>query len=95
MTTQPPPHPDHIFDRELIAESLDRLANSYRPRTQPVPVSPSLMLPDCLPETGIGDSAALDALAPAVLDASAQLHHPGYFAHMDPPTPAITWAASL
>jgi L-2,4-diaminobutyrate decarboxylase len=53
------------------------------------------MLPDSLPETGIGDSAALDTLAPTVLDASAQLHHPGYFAHMDPPTPAITWAASL
>ena len=95
MTTQPPPHPDHIFDRELIDESLDRLENSYRPRTQPVPESPSLMLPDSLPETGIGDSAALDTLAPAVLDTSAQLHHPGYFAHMDPPTPAITWAASL
>ena len=46
MTTQPPPHPDHIFNRELIDESLDRLANSYHPRTQPVPESPSLMLPD-------------------------------------------------
>ena len=95
MTTQPPPHPDHIFDRELIAESLDRLANCYRPRTQPVPESQSIILPDSFPEAGIGDSAALDTLAPVVLDGSAQLHHPGYFAHMDPPTPAITWAASL
>ena len=95
MTKLPSPHPDHDFDRELLVESLDKLANSYQPRTQPVPNSPYVELPNRLPESGIGDNAALNVLAPAVLDGSAQLHHPGYFAHMDPPTPAITWAASL
>lgn len=95
MTKQPSLHPDHDFDRQLLVESLDKLGNSYQPRPQPVPDSPYLELPDHLPESGIGDSAALNILAPAVLDGSAQLHHPGYFAHMDPPTPAITWAASL
>jgi L-2,4-diaminobutyrate decarboxylase len=39
--------------------------------------------------------AALEALAPAVLGPAARLGHPGYFGHMDPPTPWPSWAGSL
>jgi L-2,4-diaminobutyrate decarboxylase len=48
-----------------------------------------------LPEDGLGSRAALEALAPAAIGAARPLGHPGFFAHMDPPTPWVTWAATL
>lgn len=48
-----------------------------------------------MPEMGIGPEAALDALAEPVLSASRDLAAPGFFAHMDPPTPPITWATQM
>ena len=53
------------------------------------------LLPEALPETGLGESAALDALAPQVLGQAAQLDAVHALAHMDPPTPWITWATTL
>ena len=44
-----------------------------------------------LPEKGIGEQATLDQLAPIVLDGAAKLGSDIAFAHMDPPTPWITW----
>ncbi len=52
-------------------------------------------MPAQLPETGIGSDAALDALAPSILGSAARLGAPLSFAHMDPPTPWITWATTL
>ncbi|MGB0683434.1 MAG: pyridoxal phosphate-dependent decarboxylase family protein [Magnetovibrionaceae bacterium] len=52
-------------------------------------------IPDSLPETGLGESAVLRTLAPHVIDAAAKLGAPESFAHMDPPTPWITWAMAL
>ena len=52
-------------------------------------------LPAALPAVGMGSHKALDALAPLALDGSAQLHHPGYFAHMDPATADVACAAAL
>ncbi|MDH3683526.1 MAG: pyridoxal-dependent decarboxylase [Acidimicrobiia bacterium] len=52
-------------------------------------------LPDVIPEVGLGPSAALEALAPPVLFEARDLSAPGFFAHMDPPTPWITWATSM
>ena len=48
-----------------------------------------------LPETGIGPREALEVLASPVLGHSRDLGAPGFFAHMDPPTPWITWALSM
>ncbi len=48
-----------------------------------------------LPETGIGSREALEMLASPVLGHSRDLGSPGFFAHMDPPTPWITWALSM
>jgi L-2,4-diaminobutyrate decarboxylase len=48
-----------------------------------------------LPETGIGSKAAMEQLAPRVLGAATRLGADTAFAHMDPPTPWITWAMSL
>lgn len=50
-----------------------------------------------LPKLGIegsGEEEALSALAGAVLGGAARLDDPGFFAHMDPATPWITWVAA-
>lgn len=52
-------------------------------------------LPETLPEVGIGENATLDFLAPHVLGGAAKLDAPDALAHMDPPTPWITWAMAL
>jgi len=52
-------------------------------------------LPANLPEMGIGSMDALSAMFDDVLGKSRDLGAPGFFAHMDPPTPAITWAMHL
>lgn len=52
-------------------------------------------LPDLLPETGIGPIETLTALEPLALRDGRHLGAPGFFAHMDPPTPWITWATAL
>lgn len=52
-------------------------------------------LPDVFPEVGIGARATLDMLAPSVLGGACRLDAPTAFAHMDPPTPWLTWAMAL
>lgn len=52
-------------------------------------------LPARLPEQGVGEGAALTLVARLLLDRSTQLHHPGFFGHMDPPTPWMTWITSM
>ncbi len=49
-------------------------------------------LPTRVPTVGMGSTAALDRLAPLLLDGARDLGAPGFFAHMDPPTPWVTWA---
>jgi glutamate/tyrosine decarboxylase-like PLP-dependent enzyme len=51
--------------------------------------------PDGFPNLGIGEFETLDLLAPHVLGSAARLDNPEAFAHMDPPTPWITWATTL
>lgn len=52
-------------------------------------------LPDRLPNRGIGEFQTLDLLAPYALGCAARLDDSTALAHMDPPTPWITWAAAL
>ena len=52
-------------------------------------------LPDGFPNLGIGELETLDLLAPHVLGRAARLDNPIALAHMDPPTPWITWATTL
>ena len=52
-------------------------------------------LPDGFPNLGIGELETLDLLAPHVLSRAARLDNPKALAHMDPPTPWITWATTL
>ena len=52
-------------------------------------------LPKSLPDTGLGEVEALERLAPNVLGRAAYLGASDAMAHMDPPTPWITWALAL
>ena len=52
-------------------------------------------LPDTLPNEGIGEDATIDRLAPIVVGQARQLGAPDAFAHMDPPTPWITWVSTF
>lgn len=52
-------------------------------------------LPDGFPNLGFGELETLDLLAPHVLGRAARLDKSNVLAHMDPPTPWITWATTL
>ncbi|MEM7744727.1 MAG: pyridoxal-dependent decarboxylase [Pseudomonadota bacterium] len=78
---------DHSFDSD--AAGLARaVALLQRP---PAPAD----LPRTMPESGLGDAAALEAMAGAVLGRAARLGTADALAHMDPPTPWIAAAMAL
>lgn len=52
-------------------------------------------IPDRIPEAGIDHALLLDSLAKHVLGGAARLGTETAFAHMDPPTPWITWAMAM
>ncbi len=52
-------------------------------------------LPTSFSECGIGELETLNLLAPHVLGGATYLDSPNALAHMDPPTPWITWATTL
>ena len=58
------------------------------------PPDTQLALPYSLLETGLGEIETLNLLAPHVLGGAACLDSRQALAHMDPPTPWITWATA-
>ena len=52
-------------------------------------------LPNTFGQEGIGEEATLALLAPYVFGEASYLDSPTACAHMDPPTPWVTWATSL
>ena len=52
-------------------------------------------LPDNFPDKGLGEKKVLDYLAPIAIGEATKLDDPLAFAHMDPPTPWITWIMAL
>ena len=74
------------FDHAGLHKALEILENPSSQIDTP--------LPTVAPTTGVGTSATLEMLAPYVLGRARDLSAPGFFAHMDPPTPWITWAVS-
>ena len=84
--------------RPAIQHALDALPRALQPKANPMPAvvdSVPDMLPAALPAAGLGDTGALDALAPLALDGAAQLNHPGYLAHMDPASAEVACGAAL
>ncbi|MPZ47069.1 MAG: aspartate aminotransferase family protein [Betaproteobacteria bacterium] len=77
-------------DRRGIEIALDQLL-AWRERRAATVAE----LPGSLPELGIGEEAAIAQLAPTVLGYAQRLDARTAFAHMDPPTPWLTWAMTL
>ena len=75
-------------DRAALHEALDALM-------EPQTIRSDWQLPESFPEAGLGDSKVLELLAPAVIGGARHLDDELAFAHMDPPTPWVTWAATL
>lgn len=79
---------DFLGNEEGLKRSLEMLLQTHaQSGAQPLPAD--------LPDTGLGASAALELLAPLVLGGAAHLGAASSLAHMDPPTPWITWATTL
>jgi len=81
--------PDFRVDQDGLRHALKLLQREY-----PLD-SPWWNLPAQLPEAGLGSAAALERLAPGILGGAARLGAATSFAHMDPPTPWISWATTL
>jgi L-2,4-diaminobutyrate decarboxylase len=87
--------PSFAADAEALIEAVQLLVH-HRSAGRGLPSRQSLSMDfRSLPEQGIGDRAALAELGPWYLGGAARLDDKGFFGHMDPPTPWITWAATL
>jgi glutamate/tyrosine decarboxylase-like PLP-dependent enzyme len=78
---------------ELNSEGLFRALELLEGRGASGGTSPGL--PKSLPDTGLGEREALERLAPDVLGRATYLDAGHAMAHMDPPTPWMTWAVAL
>lgn len=79
---------DFLPNEAMLHRAVRLLAGSE------VATTPSA-LPEDLPDEGVGPAAAMVAMFEEVVAAGRDLGAPGFFAHMDPPTPWITWATQL
>lgn len=81
--------PSFTADKAGLLRAVELLASQdgSAPTLQAVPLG--------LPDSGIGEMAALELLAGPVLRGARNLASADAFAHMDPPTPWVTWAATL
>lgn len=87
-------HSDHRPPAGTGAAAFDLVARAQAERSH-LDAQDVLTAPSGLPETGIGEAEALALVGDLLAAGSAQLSHPGFFAHMDPPTPWMTWVTAL
>jgi len=80
--------PAFVADSEALGQALALLLARGQ-------IGDKAVLPMSLPDTGIGETATLRQLAPLVLGGAQRLDGALAMAHMDPPTPWITWATTL
>lgn len=85
---------DFSPDAAGLAEALDWLIEARSRPGDPHPPTRELPLPAAWPREGVGGRRALAMLRPVALDSAARFDAPGFFAHMDPPTPWMTWMAA-
>ena len=82
------------MDKEFAINS-DGLHQSVELMSRDFSNAEGLDLPLELPQFGVGSTGALNSLAPSILGGAARLGEATSFAHMNPPTPWITWAITL
>ncbi len=82
------------MDKEFAVNS-DGLHQAVELMSRDFSNAQGFALPMELPLVGMGSTAALNSLAPSILGGAARLGEATSLAHMDPPTPRITWAMTL
>ena len=90
--------PETISTDPAFAVYNDALLDSLRLLSEQGTVEPDALyaaLPASLPDTGAGERELLPDLASLVLGGAHRLDDPLSFAHMDPPSPWLTWAMTL
>jgi L-2,4-diaminobutyrate decarboxylase len=80
--------PDFDFNEKGLNLALNLMAERSA-------LESSSALPKSLPLTGMGSPDALTFLAPMVLGQASNLGSDIAMAHMDPPTPWVTWATTM
>ncbi len=73
---------------EGLRAALERLTAVRPDQPSEAPVAEL----EILPQSGLGQAEALELTASQTLDQAQNFEAAGWFAHMDPPTPWITWA---
>lgn len=79
---------EFIFNSDGLHQAVELMGRDFSN-------AEGLGLPIELPYVGMGSTAALNSLAPSIFGGAARLGEATSFAHMDPPTPWITWAMTL
>jgi L-2,4-diaminobutyrate decarboxylase len=79
---------EFLFNLRGLNYAVDLLGEKFAPIS-------TAELPKSIPATGIGSQNALNILAPIVLGGAAKLGQDSSLAHMDPPTPWVSWAATM
>ena len=90
--------PDTLTTDTAFAVQNDALMEALRFISEQASINPALVsakLPANLPNAGAGERELLSDLAALVLGGAHRLDDPLSFAHMDPPTPWLTWAMTL
>ena len=86
-----PSDPAFAVPDEALHEAV-QLLTSYRSIDS---LSIETDIPAHLPANGVGERSLLPILAQHVIGGASKLDTPLSFAHMDPPTPWLTWAMTL
>lgn len=92
------PQPDTVTVDAAFSVQNDALFEAVRLLAEVKSIDPAVALaalPADMPNTGAGERKLLPDLAALVLGGAHRLDAPLSFAHMDPPTPWLSWAMTL
>lgn len=82
-------------DRTAVLQAVEGLLDLRERPGAPVPADTPVGLPDEMPNEGVGAPAAVAMAGQIGIGQAVRVDHPGYFAHMDPPTPWPTWVTTM
>ncbi len=82
--------PFFVADESSLAASMQRLAQAFGDAR-----SGDSRVLEILPLQGFGANRAREDLGRHTIDPATKFNAAGWFAHMDPPTPWVTWAAQM
>ncbi len=80
---------------QAFIPTRDQLLAGVELLLEPSNIVQKLDLPSHLPQQGIGDAQALQQLAPMIIGGAQKLGGELAFAHMDPPTPWVSWVSTF